>query len=69
LIPKVPPRLLGPMIRALSTKRFVHWSFKHYLEIAPPEFAGSADEQEGPGQQQGDAEDPIRAERDLVQAE
>jgi len=24
----------------MSTKRFVDWSFGHYLEIAPPSFAG-----------------------------
>ncbi len=39
LVPRVPPRLLGPLIRLLGTKRFVDWSFKHYLAIAPPEFA------------------------------
>ena len=33
------PRLLGPLIRILGTKRFVDWSFDHYLNIAPPEFA------------------------------
>ena len=40
LIPRVPPRLLGPAIRAMSSQRFVDWSFTHYLRIAPPEFAG-----------------------------
>ena len=39
LVPRVPPRLLGPMIRLLGAKRFVDWSFGHYLQIAPPEFA------------------------------
>jgi len=42
LIPHVPPRVLGPAIRAMSTQRFVDWSFGHYLKIAPPEFAGAA---------------------------
>jgi flavin-dependent dehydrogenase len=44
LIPRVPPRLLGPAIVAMSSKRFVDWSFTHYLNIAPPSFAlsGSA---------------------------
>ena len=75
LIPRVPPRLLAPAIRLMSSKRFVDWSFRHYLRIAPPEFAGaglpggSADDQDGAGQQQGDAEDALGAERDLVQAE
>ena len=53
----------------MGSKRFVDWSFSHYLAIAPPEFAGSADDQEGPGQQQADAEQALGAERDLVQAE
>jgi flavin-dependent dehydrogenase len=75
LIPRVPPRILAPAIKLMSTKRFVDWSFTHYLRIAPPEFAGagrpggSADDQNGPGQQQGHAEDALGAERDLVEAE
>ena len=36
LVPRIPPRLLGPMIRLLGAKRFVDWSFDHYLRIAPP---------------------------------
>lgn len=39
LIPRVPPRLLGPLIRLLGARRFVEWSFGHYLRIAPPEMA------------------------------
>jgi flavin-dependent dehydrogenase len=35
-IPRVPPRLLGPLVRAMTTQRFVDWSFAHYLRIAPP---------------------------------
>jgi flavin-dependent dehydrogenase len=75
LIPRVPPRILAPAIKLMSRKRFVDWSFTHYLRIAPPEFAGdgrpggSADDQDGAGQQQGDAEDALGAERDLVKAE
>jgi menaquinone-9 beta-reductase len=41
LVPRVPPRALGPLIRLLGTKRFVDWSFRHYLAIAPPEFAAA----------------------------
>jgi digeranylgeranylglycerophospholipid reductase len=41
LIPRVPPRLLGPAIVAMSSKRFVDWSFTHYLNIAPPPPATS----------------------------
>lgn len=66
LVPRVPPRLLGPLIKALGAKRFVAWSFEHYLRIAPPP---SADDQHRAGQQQDDAEDARRRERDLVEAE
>jgi menaquinone-9 beta-reductase len=52
LIPRVPPRLLGPAIRAMSSQRFVDWSFDHYLNIAPPGFAGPAPRPAG---------EPIRA--------
>jgi menaquinone-9 beta-reductase len=38
LVPRVPPRVLAPAIRAMGAKRFVDWSFGHYLGIAPPEF-------------------------------
>ncbi len=44
IVPRVPPRLLGPLIRLLGMKRFVNWSFDHYLNIAPPEFAASPPE-------------------------
>jgi menaquinone-9 beta-reductase len=36
LIPRVPPRLLAVALRGMATKRFVDWSFNHYLQIAPP---------------------------------
>jgi flavin-dependent dehydrogenase len=39
VVPRVPPRLLHHSIGAMQAKRFVDWSFRHYLEIAPPEFA------------------------------
>jgi menaquinone-9 beta-reductase len=39
VVPRVPPRLLHRSIRAMQAKRFVDWSFGHYLEIAPPSFA------------------------------
>jgi menaquinone-9 beta-reductase len=70
LIPRVPPRILAPTIRLMGRKRFVDWSFRHYLEIAPPSYADrSANDQVGAEQQQGDAGDSREAERDLVQAE
>ena len=40
-VPRVPPRLLHRSIRAMQAKRFVDWSFGHYLEIAPPSFAAT----------------------------
>jgi flavin-dependent dehydrogenase len=71
LVPRVSPRLLGPLIRLFGTKRFIDWSFSHYLAIAPPEFAdaGSADDQGGPGEEQPDSQQSLGAERDLVQTE
>jgi flavin-dependent dehydrogenase len=39
LVPRVPPRLLAPAIRAMGSQHFVDWSFSHYLSIAPPSFA------------------------------
>jgi flavin-dependent dehydrogenase len=70
LIPRVPPRLLGPMVRVLGARRIVNWAFGHYLKIAPPELASpSPDDKKRSAQQQGDADDSLRAERDLVEAE
>jgi len=67
LVPKIPPRLLGPMVRLLGAKRFVDWSFRRYLQIAPPSFAlASAHDQDGAREQQDDADHALRAERDLV---
>ena len=42
LVPRVPPRLLAPALNGMGTKSFVDWSFGHYLQIAPPSFAGAA---------------------------
>jgi len=71
LVPRIPPRVLGPLVRLLGARRFIEWSFGHYLQIAPPEFAAavSANDQNGAGQEQDDADDPLRAERDLVETE
>ena len=41
LVPRVPPRLLGPIIRLMGTRRFVEWSFNHYLNVAPPGVRGA----------------------------
>ncbi len=40
LVPRVPPGLLARALKRMEWKRFVDWSFGHYLAIAPPEFAG-----------------------------
>jgi flavin-dependent dehydrogenase len=39
VVPRVPPPLLHRSIGAMQAKRFVDWSFGHYLDIAPPSFA------------------------------
>jgi flavin-dependent dehydrogenase len=41
LVPRVAPRLLAPGLRAMGAKRFVDWSFGHYLNIAHPSFAAA----------------------------
>jgi menaquinone-9 beta-reductase len=38
LVPRVAPRVLAPALRAMAAKRFVDWSFGHYLGIAHPDF-------------------------------
>jgi flavin-dependent dehydrogenase len=43
LVPRIAPRLLAPALRGMGAKRFVDWSFGHYLDIAHPSFAGSRD--------------------------
>jgi flavin-dependent dehydrogenase len=44
LVPRVAPRLLAPALRAMGAKRFVDWSFGHYLDIAHPSFAAAGGE-------------------------
>ncbi|HST43466.1 MAG TPA: FAD-dependent monooxygenase [Conexibacter sp.] len=39
LIPRVHPRALAPALNAMGSKRFVDWSFGHYLKIAHPSYA------------------------------
>ena len=36
LVPRVPPRLLAGFLKGMQWRRFVDWSFGHYLAIAPP---------------------------------
>src|SRR5262245_45887479 len=40
-VPRVPPRLLNGALQGMQWRRFVDWSFGHYLRIAPPEFAAA----------------------------
>jgi flavin-dependent dehydrogenase len=40
-VPKVPPRRLARALRTMESRRFLDWSFGHYLAIAPPEFAAA----------------------------
>ena len=42
LVPRVPPRVLSPAIRAMGTKSFVDWAFNHYFDIASPGIVGQA---------------------------
>jgi len=39
LVPRIAPALLAPALRGMGAKRFVDWSFGHYLNIAHPRFA------------------------------
>jgi hypothetical protein len=41
-VPKVPPRVLSPALRAMSRSGFVDWSFNHYMRIADPAIARGA---------------------------
>ncbi len=41
LVPRIAPRLLSPALGAIDNKRFVDWSFNHYLDLAHPEFAAA----------------------------
>ena len=43
LLPKIPPRVLAPILRGVAVESFTEWSFDHYLAIAPPEFAGEGE--------------------------
>jgi flavin-dependent dehydrogenase len=40
-LPRVPPRLLAPALRVMESRRFLDWSFGHYLRIAPPSFVSA----------------------------
>jgi flavin-dependent dehydrogenase len=38
-----PTPLMTPVLRLMDRRRFIDWSFGHYLRIAPPEFALQGD--------------------------
>jgi flavin-dependent dehydrogenase len=38
VVPDIPPRALGPLLRGLASKRLMAWTFDHYLNIAHPSF-------------------------------
>jgi menaquinone-9 beta-reductase len=40
-VPRIPPRVLHRALRGMQWKRFVEWSFNHYLNIAPPSFVAA----------------------------
>lgn len=40
LVPRVPPRLLRQVVRAVAVRPVTRWAFGHYLDIAHPAFAG-----------------------------
>jgi flavin-dependent dehydrogenase len=42
LIPRVPPHALAASLRAIDRRRFIHWAFGHYLNVAHPDFVTRA---------------------------
>ena len=70
LVPRIPPRLLTWLFRIYKWQPLIDLTFNAYLRLAPPEFAeSSAHDQDRSREQQADAEQALRAERDLVQPE
>jgi flavin-dependent dehydrogenase len=63
LLPRIPARLQRLIIRLCARKRFVDWSFGHYLRIAPPDFSPPPDDA------QRQAATAPRPRRDLVEAD
>ncbi len=41
LLPRIPPRLLGPLMSRLESPDFADWAFGKYLDIAPPGFVSA----------------------------
>jgi flavin-dependent dehydrogenase len=43
LVPRIPPRLLALAVQGMASRRFTHWAFEHYLNIAHPATVELAD--------------------------
>src|SRR3954466_619881 len=56
LVPRVPPRALACVIRTMGIRALVDWSFRHYLDIAPPSFARAGAAPPGPERAARDVE-------------
>jgi flavin-dependent dehydrogenase len=39
VVPRLRPRALDGLVRAFGARTVAHWGFRHYLDIAPPQFA------------------------------
>jgi menaquinone-9 beta-reductase len=63
LLPRIPARMQRLIIRLCGRRRFVEWSFNHYLRIAPPDFSPPPADPPGP------AGARPRARPDLVRAD
>ncbi len=71
VLPRIPVRALAPLFRIYKTQWLIDLTFNAYLRLAPPGFGArrSAHDQNGAGEQEGDAEHALGAERDLIQTE
>ena len=47
LVPRIAPGLLAPALQGMGAKRFVDWSFGHYLDVAHPRFAAASSDRGG----------------------
>jgi len=44
-VPKIPRRLVKPIMKFVGLGPVARWSFNKYLDIAPPEFAAVIERQ------------------------
>ncbi len=61
MIPKIPPRLLGPLFRIYKTQALIKLTFNAYLEVAPPGFAARPTGADLPEHEDGARELTLRA--------